>query len=239
MKKILRGLLVVVVLLVICFVLVLGLLGFIPGISSVFGSNKPRNLGVTFTERDHDNAYKKNGVAAFPILASSDITDSIRYEGEKEIIFSMNSAEITALINNNDWKYMPISHVQIRVDNDNGEVSGILHIDKILPFISLTHSTDQVKTAMKKYHIAGNPPFYVKGKVLVTNNQVTLKPEKVEIGRLTIPAFLIDQNISALTDFIERRIANVPNLLIRSLRLYNNSVNFNGTVPEKEFKAEK
>ena len=51
MKKILKlgGLILVII--VFGVVMVLGYLGFVPGLSSVFGSDKARDLGIEFTEQ--------------------------------------------------------------------------------------------------------------------------------------------------------------------------------------------
>jgi len=40
-------------------VLVLGYLGFIPGLSSLFGSDKARDLGVDYTEQNYQEARAK------------------------------------------------------------------------------------------------------------------------------------------------------------------------------------
>jgi len=49
--KFLKGLAIAIGALVIIAVLVLGYLGFVPGVSNIFGSNKPRDLGVTILRR--------------------------------------------------------------------------------------------------------------------------------------------------------------------------------------------
>ncbi len=217
-------------------VIIVGVL--VTGWYLVGGMTSPRDLGITYTKQDKASAYLKNGVVATTLPAVNDITKSVRYEGKKEVKFTMSSSEITAIVNGNNWQYSPISKVQIKIYPDgSGEASGILHVDKILPFVSLTHSTAEVKEAMEKYHISANPPFYLKGRVSITNNQVSMVPSEVQIGRISVPSSLVSSNLSTANGFAEERIRAVPNLYIRTLKLDQNGVSFDGTMPEKEIKS--
>lgn len=219
------------------FILILFVLSFFGFKYAV--SSKPRDLGVTYSEEDVKNSYNKNGVTEESLPKTDNIIKSIRYEGKKEASFSLTQSEITALINNDKWQYMPVSNVQIRINPDGtGEASGILHIDRILPFVSLTHSIEEVKDAMNKYGIVNNTAFYLKGKVSVSNNEVTLEPYKIEVGRIAIPNNLVSENIGTAENFAERRIKAVDNLFVESLNLDNGKVNFKGTMPEKQFRSE-
>lgn len=229
MKKFLIGLFVFII-----AVLFLAFFGF-----KYATSSKPRDLGITYTDEDVKQSYLKNGVIAETLPKTENVNQSIRYEGKKEISFSLTQNEITALINNEKWQYMPVSNVQIKINPDGtGEVSGVLHIDRILPFVSLTHSTEEVEEAMNKYGILNNTSFYLKGKVNVINNKVTLIPTKIEVGRITIPSNLVSENIGTAENFAERRIKAVPNLFVESLSLDDGKVNFKGTMPEKQFRSE-
>jgi hypothetical protein len=62
MKKVLWGVIIGVVAIVVISVIVLGYLGFVPGVSNIFGSNKPEKLGTTFTQQDYQSAITKSGV---------------------------------------------------------------------------------------------------------------------------------------------------------------------------------
>jgi hypothetical protein len=238
MKIISRIIIFLIVIFLVVPVLLLGYLGFIPGLSEVFGSNKPRDLGIKYTEADRLNAYTKNAVESLSLPTTASAAASIKYEGKKNLNVSFTQEELTALNNSVTWKYYPISNLQIKISpNGIGEVSGLLHIKKILPYISLTHSTKEVEEVMSKYSISFDTPFYLKGSVKVVDNQVSLVGQQVQIGRLTIPQNLVTENIPALEDFAEKRITTVPNLSIKSFNLDGGKANFIGTVPEKEFTA--
>lgn len=42
-------------------ILVVGFFGFMPGVSSLLGTNKPKNLGVTYTAADYASYQQKTG----------------------------------------------------------------------------------------------------------------------------------------------------------------------------------
>jgi hypothetical protein len=107
-----------------------------------------------------------------------------------------------------------------------------------LSWVSFTHSTDEINKKVEEYNIGFNPPFYLKGKVTVTNNQVSLVPQTIEVGRITIPQNLVSENIRPIEKFASERISSIPNLNIRSLTLDGGQVNLNATMPEKEFTSQ-
>jgi hypothetical protein len=203
-------------------------------------SGTPRDLGVKYTEADKATAYANNGVESAVITPSQDNPSGIKYEGQKDIKTSFSSAEITALNNSVKWVNYPISNLQIKINPDGtGEASGTLDVRKILSWISFTHSVSEIESKVEQYHIGLNPPFYLKGKVSVVNNQVTLVPQTVEVGKITLPSNIVSENIAPVERFVEDRINAVPNLQIRSFNLDGGKANFDATVPEKELSVQK
>ncbi|MCX6726461.1 MAG: hypothetical protein NTY75_01445 [Candidatus Shapirobacteria bacterium] len=199
-------------------------------------SGSPRDLGIKYTEADRVAAYTNNGVEGIAITPSQDNQSGIKYEGQKEIKTSFSSAEISALNNSVKWVNYPVSNIQIKINADGtGEASGVLNVRKILSWISFTHSIKEIEAKVDEYHIGFNPPFYLKGSVSVINNKVTLIPQTIEVGRITIPQNLVNENIKPITGFVEDRLNAIPNLHIRSLNLDGGKVNLDATYPEKEF----
>jgi hypothetical protein len=199
-------------------------------------SGFPRDLGIKYTEADRAAAYANNGVESVVITPASDNPGGIKYEGKKEIKTSFTSAEISALNNSVKWINYPVSNLQIKINPDGtGEVSGILDVRKILSWISFTHPVSEIESKIDQYHIGLNPPFYLKGKVTVINNRVTLTPQTIEVGKITIPQNIVNDNISPVEKFAGDRINAVPNLQIRSLNLDGGKVNLDATLPGKEF----
>jgi len=203
-------------------------------------SGSPRDLGVKFTEADRATAYANNGVDSVAITPSVDNQSGIKYEGQKEVKTSFTSAEISALNNSVKWVNYPVSNIQIKINPDGtGEASGTLDVRKILSWVSFTHPVKEIEAKVDEYHIGFNPPFYLKGKVSVANNRVSLTPQSIEVGRITIPQNIVNENITPVEKFATDRLNAIPNLQIRSLNLDGGKVNLDATYPAKEYTVQK
>jgi len=204
-----------------------------------FLSSGPRDLGVTFTDSDRQLAYTNNGVESVAITPSADNTKGIKYEGQKEVKTSFTSAEITALNNSVKWVNYPVSKVQIKINPDGtGEASGVLDVRKILSWISFTHSVKEVEAKVSEYKIGFSPSFYLKGGVAVADNKVSLRPQVIEVGRITIPQNIVAENIGIVEKFVNDRLNSIPNLKIKSLNLDGSKVNLDAIYPQKEYSVQ-
>lgn len=204
-----------------------------------FLNSGPRDLGVKYTDADRNTAYANNGVESVAITPSQDDPTGIKYEGKKEIKTSFTSAEITALNNSVKWVNYPVSNVQIKINTDGtGEASGVLDVKKILNWVSFTHPIAEIESKVNEYKIDFNPSFYLKGKVAVVNNKVSLTPQAIEVGRITIPQNIVSENVNNVEKFIETRINYVPNFYVKSLNLDGGKVNLDATVPEKQYSVQ-
>lgn len=78
---------------------ILGYLGFLPGVSALFGSNKPRDLGVKYTIADHDNYVQKAGTQLNYSSKPPAPNKSFTASGEKGVKASFSPEEITGRVN--------------------------------------------------------------------------------------------------------------------------------------------
>lgn len=204
-----------------------------------FFNSGPRDLGVKYTDADRVTAYANNGVESLAITPSQENKTGIKYEGKKDIKTSFTSEQITALNNSVKWVNYPVSHVQIKINSDGtGEASGVLDVKKILNWISFTHPIAEIESKVNEYKIGFTPAFYLKGKVTVINNKVSLASQTIEVGRLVIPQNIVSQNLRPVEKFIEDRINYIPNFYVKSLSLDGGKVNFDATVPEKQYSVQ-
>ena len=81
MKKILLRVLIPILVIV----LIIGYLGFIPGISNLFGSNKPKDLVVKYTLADLESAKKKTNFKFTELNSNLPPKDSIIFNGKTTI----------------------------------------------------------------------------------------------------------------------------------------------------------
>lgn len=253
--------LIFLVLIILAPVAVLGYLGFIPGLSSLFGADKPRDLGIKYTEADRTTARAKSQIEYVALPAGTTIPGGWQTSGSREVSAEFTSAEITALMNNRPWKYYPYRNVQVKFNADgSGEISGILIKSRVPQYgASFGAPTEAIEFINRL--LPTEPAFYVKGRASLVNNQVALfEPQVFEIGRVPMPlemilsfapglvkpAYALDiggmtselsqvQNKRALIiEFINSRLANIPGFYAKSARFAENKLIFEGTLPEKE-----
>ena len=249
----LKGVVVTLVILVLVVVLGLGYLGFIPGVSSIFGADKPKDLGVSFTPADLASAKAKVGRQITELQPNLPAAESLKFSGQKAVDVSLTQSEFNAYINDK-WEYYPVTDVQVKISPDGiAEASGILRIDRFHGLAEALQVPQDVRNSVKDYikYVPGNPPFYVKGKAEVVNGQITtLDFPEVQLGKLPLPlnnipglkqnsmfgeptlpqniqADLKQSTISAIYWFFGR----VPGFSVKSFNFNGGKINFNGTLP--------
>ena len=229
-SKVLRNILIGVGSFILVVILVLGYLGFMPGVSALFGSSTPKDLGVKYTAQDFASAHAKMGSLMQESTATA-ITDSIKYSGSKPVTASFTNEELTATANSGKWKYRPVKDVQVKVSPDGTvEVSGKIikkNIDKVAQVYGYT--TDDIKKGEEIIgFVPGNPTFYAKGKATVTNNQVNLDIQELQIGKIDAKNMISEGEAQSI---IDSGISQVPGLNVKSMTFSDGKMNFDGTVP--------
>jgi len=239
--KILKTLFIILLVIIIVIVLILGYLGFIPGLSTIFGSDKPRDLGIKYVKADYVSAAQKNKVSINVIDSASSPEASLKWTGANQVNSSWTSEEVTATINANsaDWAYFPMKDVQFKVNNDGSvEASGILSFDKLKGYAEATkvsqYNIDSVSKILDEFKIPREPvPFYIKGNLEIKNNNVDVEVPKLEIGRLPIPQSLYEPAKSSFESFAKEQLdgGGYGSFYIKSLNFDNGKLNFDGTLP--------
>ena len=228
--KILKYLLIVLVCIVVVGALVLGYLGLLPGVASVFGSNKPRDLGVSYSDQDATAAFGISGVAQATLPSSTPAQTSIQYTGTHALTASFSQEQISALVNEQQWKYYPVQAAQIKFNTDGTvEFSGLLLKDRLSGYTqAMGGSAIDVSGATK--YIAGNPPIYIKGKAEVVNNVFTVFDiQKAEVGRLDVTKYATKYR-SDVMSYVTDRIQFVPGLEVTSAKIEGGKFLFDGSL---------
>jgi hypothetical protein len=238
MGELMKKWIIVVILIILIPVLVLGYLGFVPGLSDLMGSNKPRDLGVRYTQADLNSLMAKNGVQDVVLPPTSNPAGSLRYEGTKPLKNSFTQEELTArMADNEKVKYNPLSEPQLRINADGtAEMSGKIDLDMIEDSATAFNVPDYTVQEAVPYidkvkAINPNPAFYGKGKIVIKDNQISLDMQKAEIGRTPIP---LDQlPMDRITSGMEDMMGLVPGLNVKSLTFEDGKMSFDGNVPAK------
>src|SRR5688572_24160295 len=188
MKMLLKVLAVLLLIPVAIIVLVGGYYGFVPGVSALFGSHKPRDLGIRPTAEDYASAVAKSDIDFLYKPSTGSPAGSIVFDGTVAIDDGFTGAELTALLANDQWEYNFLRDTQIRINADGTqELAGILLVDRVPGFLTARgYSAETVKKIgdMLKY-IPTNPAFYVKLDAGWKDNVLDMSLREAQIGRLS------------------------------------------------------
>lgn len=250
-----------ILLVIIVLVLALGYFGFIPGLSTVFGSDKPRDLGVKYTEEDRASARGKSKIEYEALPEEYASSGGFQTSGEREVSTQFSSAEMTALMNNRPWRYWPYKNVQVKFNADESvEISGIFMKGKLEGYGAKIQLPREAINFVNKY-LPSDPVFYVKGKAVLDDNKVSVfEPQSFEIGRVPMPVemFLafappslvkttyassgdmlselsrVKNKRALIIEYINQRLTTFEGFYAKSARFGENKLIFDGTLPEKE-----
>lgn len=256
------GWLILAVFLVIIYIV--GALGYIPGLSKVLGAEKPRDLGITYTETDFASARAKSQLQYLELPSTTPPEQSIVRAGTRPITTSWNSAEMTSLLNNRPWKYWPISDVQVRINDDgSAELSGVVDRDILKGYAAAIGVSPEVATGT----ISFMPPksaFYVKAVTSLKENKVDkFEIQSVTYGKVNIPVdILLSQHKNnminkaaaadatselskysgkraAIISFINERLSKITGFYAKSASFNQGKLNFDGNLSETEATSRK
>ncbi len=229
-----KRLLLFILLLLIIIVVVLAYLGFIPVLSEMMGSTKPRDLGVHPVPADLASAQAKlKGVRLeYPLTAAAQ-KHATAPSGSVDLNIALSGEEITALLQSGKYRTWPFRGVQVRINLDgSAEASGMLILSKVGAYAQVAGAdAGMVLDALNSWKITQDVPFYVAGKGSVTNGKVALDVQKAELGRLGAPERMIASNKPHIVAFLERGISNAQGVRIKSLKVESGKVMFDGSLP--------
>jgi hypothetical protein len=231
--KALKIVLLVVAILLVIVIAVGGYFGFVPGVRTLFGSDKPRDLGVVASAESFKSGEAKVGLARQDTGAAT--AGTVTYQGSHQVNVSLTSAELTSLMQGGSWKqtwqYNPIADgFQVKFHPDGTvEVAGVLDRTKLVGYLDATGFKDVVGYVNSLGFLPNTIPFYANGSGSIVNNNVTVSISNAELGRVTLPTDA--SAMQAVQSFVERRIAGIPGLNVASLNFNGGTLNFKGTYP--------
>lgn len=261
MKKV-RKVIVLFILLspVLLIIFGLGLLGVIPGLSAVLGANKPKDLGIKYTQADVESVHAKSQIKYESLPEPSNLSESIKYTGSREVKAEFTSEEITASLNTQTWKNWPYSNIQVKFNADgSGEMSGNFDKNKLPGYAAPMGIPSEVTEFAQKF-LPENTTFYVKMKASLENNQIsTFEPQAFSIGKIPMPLnmFLslggeslikevyaldlnemnselskVDNKQALIISFINSKISSVGGFYAKKAYFAENKLIFDGTLNE-------
>jgi hypothetical protein len=233
-----RFFLIILIVLILAGVGVGGYYGFVPVVSDIFGSNKPRDLGVSYTAADNDNYNLKSKATITVKKVEQELPSDelMEFSGKADIDVSFTQEEFTARANNVAWPHFPFENSQVKINDDGTiEVSTVLKVEKIEKFLLAVgydrETVSKAKSGLDKASILSKrPPVYFKARPGVKNNKSSFDLISAEIGRIQVPLDNFDAN-GTIMGMFDRIFPLIDNLDARSADFNNGTFNFEGTVP--------
>lgn len=216
----------------------LGYNGFVPGVSSLFGANTPKDLGVTYTELDYESYMDKTGstITVLPIATEAPAPqESITFADPVDHAITFTESEITARVNTIQWSFTPIKEAQIKLNGDGSlELSGKLIIDNLIPFLSAAGYAFDQEDVQKVFDKVGmipiDPAIYAKVVPVVTDNTATVSIEAFDFGGFSIDTgkYSGDDILSAL---VTQVFSQIDGFYARSVTIGEGTLSFDGISP--------
>ena len=236
--KVLVGFLIGIAAVVVIAVLVLGYLGFVPGVSNVFGSNKPVKLGTTFALQDYQSAITKTGIKMNDNLANLAVLKSDKVYGPPmPVNVDFTPSEALAFLNLKPYPDKPVKDWQLRFNSDNSvEISGLVDIEKItnyaLQYGASAENVQQALDIVKKIGVLTKElPIYAKGQVSVVNGQVNFNADNLKVGKLSIPTSQVNNRQNEINDILNKVEQRTTGFTVKNASIVSGKLHFEGTLP--------
>ncbi|MBI2984219.1 MAG: hypothetical protein HYY50_01165 [Candidatus Kerfeldbacteria bacterium] len=228
LRKLVIRLIKILVLPVLVVALVLGYYGFLPGVSKLFGSDRPRDLGVSVTAADLQSANSKLGQSQVALARGQDPHTIWQAADEVSVDANLTPAEYAAHF----MTIHPVKDLQLLFHDDGSfEASGRIDRGRIRGLLRAAgvDEVDQlgVLSVFDRY-LLGNPIFYLRGTGEITDGQASLTLEKTELGRLSLSP---GPFAAGLVTYAEGLIKNIPHLTIARMAVENGRLHVQGTIP--------
>ncbi len=243
--KVLLGIFIGIISVVLVLVLVAGYFGFVPGISNIFGSNKPTDLGITYTQADYQSARAKGNIQRVDLPSGTPPEQSLSFSGQQNANVTLTDNEVTALINEKVYAYFPMKNCQVRFNADgSAEFSGILMLDKLSDYVRARGLSQEgfnaVLEQVNRFSVIQNDmPFYIKGTGSVVNGVISFNTSAFKLGRLSIPTDQINGHKAELLDALRRDVLSIPGFSVKNFSISSGQMHFEGTLPTSVSRAAK
>jgi hypothetical protein len=235
--RVLWALIAVVVLIILIPLLVLGWLGFVPGLSPMLGASTPRDLGIQYTHADTQSYRKKLGVNFENVVAEPARQEKPEKRqvliNPQQLETSFSQEELSAAINDAASRWLPLKDVQIKLGDRMIEVSGLLRTDRIPEFLRRAgrlnlNEVDLQRAADFAAKLTESVPVYIKAEGAIEHSHLDLVLQTVEVGRFSIPSDVL----AKISDKgLHKKIKARDTVAVQTAIPHEGSLSFVGTLP--------
>jgi hypothetical protein len=218
-------------------VLVAGYFGFVPGVSSLFGSDKPADLGITYTRADYQAARTGGLLQQVAGLPAVPMQQSLVPPGAQAAELNLTDEQVTALIDEDGGALSPLKDCQLKFNADgSAEFSGILMLDKLSEYARAKGITDSgFKSILAKLetfgYITKELPFYIKGTGSVVDGYISFNVTQFKLGRLSIPVGMVNGRKNEMMRAFQADLLATPGFDMYNFGISAGLMHFDGTLP--------
>lgn len=171
---------------------------------------KPKDLGVTYSEKDYWSAVEKAGVQINEIPDAETWTETdVVYSGSKKIDETFTESEVSALFAYSHASGWPVSDAQVRFTGGDG--------------VELSAGIEYAGTVY---------PVYAKASAAMSGATISGSLQSAEVLGITVPSQYFGVGESYALGFINDRLARVTGLDITTAEVTADGLHIVGTVPE-------
>jgi hypothetical protein len=212
--KIFLGLSALVLIIILCGVLLVAASGFvkIPLLSSLLGTDKPRDLGVRTDSAYFQDMINKQGIQVDGSYDKYCLNCYITYSDMKPMDISVTSSELSSMIRATNDKEGTLKDVQVKLGDDN--------------VMEMSANLD-----LKKYGYDYSGPIYTKGKIVKNGNALKIDLSTAEAGIIPVPAEYAQKGSTELENAINRQLTRMPGLNIEDFSVVNGALHYKGNFP--------
>lgn len=229
-----KAVIIVLLVLLLAGTVAVGYTGFVPGVSDVMGTNKPVNLGATYSQEDLVSFVDKlpTEFTTDPIKAQQTGLD-ISFDKFKTVDSTFSQAEVNARINNIKYPDWFASDVQVKIGDDgNVQASGNIDTTKFFNVIGMfglgQQNVDMAKEYAAKFGLMNKKiPVYLALNAKVENNKANIKVNSAKVGKISLPLEKFDAN-SAASGMLNAVFAKFPDFYVEKATFDNGKLEFKG-----------
>jgi uncharacterized protein YpmS len=202
------------VLIVLVAVGVAAYMGFVPGLSGLIGTNKPRDLSVRYSPQDANDVY---GKAQIQVSQPEYLCFGcqVEFSGQKTVDARFTDAEVTALLNAQNQKYGELKDIQVKFNADQ--------------------TVELTALAARQASV----PIYVKAIPKVApGGKLDLTVVSVEVAHMPVPTSMLSQYTggadlsNGMQEVSDTLLKQAGILELTDLRVEAGQIYFKGVVPK-------
>ena len=204
---------VILVILIIISVIAATGIFYIPGISEILGTNKPRDLGVKADPAKFNALLARENVQLSGPASNYDLTANIRYGQAQPMDVTVSSEELTSMMQATNNVKGPLKNMQVRLGNNN----------------QMEMSAD---ADLQKYGYPVKGPVYLKGTFEKSGSgSVNVNIKEGSLGLIPVPESVLQQGEDGVEQQINHQLAAMPGMRIDDLEIQNGQLHYSGAFP--------